>query len=73
MSERAFLKWAAHRPRKGQPVTYCGEVVGTVRAVEGNLCWVDGSPHLYGDAPFIWAHHDALNSLHRLADQGAGR
>ena len=49
-------------PRIGQPITYRGEIVGTVTRVEGNLCW-----RSYPDGeslPFIWRFKDGLNTLH---------
>lgn len=51
-----------HTPRIGDPITYEGNVVGTVTKVEGNLCW-----RTYPDGerlPFIWRFHDGLNALH---------
>lgn len=50
------------KPRVGQPLTYRGEHIGTVRRVEGNLCvinYADGSE----PSPFIWRFHDGLNTM----------
>ena len=56
-----FEKYAANRPKVGDPVSYRGEPAGTVQRVEGNLCWVN---YTSGTDPFIWAFKDGLNSLH---------
>lgn len=49
------------RPRKGDLVTYRGQVAGKVLSVEGELCWVD---YPNGANPFIWCFKDGLNNLH---------
>ncbi len=54
--------FAASRPRKGDPITYRGEVVGNVTSVEDALCY-----RTYPDGqacPFIWCFRDGLNRLH---------
>lgn len=55
-------------PKKGDPITYRGELVGTVSSVNGNLCHVDPLPahaDKYPDnAPFIWRFKDGPNKLH---------
>jgi hypothetical protein len=55
--------YTASRPRKGDLITYRGEVTGTVHRVEGALCW-----NAYSDGrdplPFIWCFKDGLNALH---------
>jgi hypothetical protein len=56
------VKYESSKPRKGEPITYRGALVGTVSSVDGNLCWVNyyrGEP-----APFIWRFKDGLNNMH---------
>jgi hypothetical protein len=59
-------KFAAHRPRKGDKLSYKGQPKGIVTRVEGNLCYVDA----YGEAPFIWCFRDGLNNLHDWPSRG---
>lgn len=57
-----------HRPRKGAPITYRGELVGYVSSVEGNTCYVSPLPEHADKYPkgagFIWRFRDCLNELH---------
>lgn len=64
-------KFAASRPRKGQPVTYRDQHAGSVINVEGGLCWVDYDG---GEAmPFIWCFNDGLNNLHSWPTKESGK
>lgn len=63
MKQEPEDNYAQHAPRVGQRLKYKGKLHGTVRRVEGALCWVnydDGSDPL----SFIWCFHDGLNKLH---------
>ena len=55
-------------PRKGDPVTYRGELVGHVSSVDGNICHIIPRPEhadLYPNgAGFIWRFQHGLNALH---------
>lgn len=71
MALEAHEIWKDRRPLKGEAVFYEGQRVGTVRRLEGSLCWVDpltDSPSdLYDGGPgslFIWCFRDTLNALH---------
>lgn len=60
--ERPHEKQSAHRPHKGDRVTYRGAYIGLVSRVEESLCYVDTGRdnfHL-----FIWAFSDGINDLH---------
>lgn len=67
-------KYQAHKPRRGDLVTYKGHPHGTVTSVDGSICWIapivevipgfapaprDAEPNM-----FIWCFHDGLNTLH---------
>lgn len=60
------------RPRKGDPITYLGEVIGVVSSVEGNLCWVRYE-NKDSSEPFIWRFHDGLNTLHDWPNKHASQ
>lgn len=55
----------AHKPRKGDPVSY-GDRVGVVSSVEGAICWVD---YPKGIDCFIWCFRDGLNTLHNWPNE----
>jgi hypothetical protein len=58
-----IARFVESKPRKGDPISYRGEVIGSVHRVEGALCWTaysDGSDPL----PFIWCFSDGLNAMH---------
>lgn len=62
---------SAHKPSKGDPITYGGRVVGNVQRVDGNLCWTD-----YGNGevlPFIWRFTDGVNALHDWPNKAGAR
>jgi hypothetical protein len=54
----------ASRPRKGQTVSYRGQVVGVVDHVDGSLCWVRYHDSKKETLPFIWCFSEGLNKLH---------
>ncbi len=62
--------YSAHRPRKGQTVTYNGKIAGKVLSIEGNLCWVD---YASGPNPFIWAFKDGVNAFHDWPGRSGAR
>lgn len=64
-------KWRAHKPRKGDPVTFRGEPRGKVSSVEGSICWLDDGT----DTPncFIWCFRESLNTLHDWPAKGNPR
>lgn len=69
MNSRPEEKFAASKPRRGDPITYRGIATGKVHRVEGTLCW-----NAYSDGhdplPFIWCFPEGLNTLHDWPTKG---
>lgn len=60
------------QPKKGDRIAWRldGELKhhGTVRSLDGNLCWLDHDDGKVG--PFIWRFKDGLNKLAEVTSYG---
>lgn len=50
-------------PRKGDPITYRGALIGEVTLVDGDLCWYKRFKDNETDV-FIWNFKSGPNELH---------